>query len=152
MKAISLWQPWAQLIFFEGGIKRIETRSWNTNHRGETAIHATRFRKIDPKVYEDLREAMGISKNDDACTMLNYLQHGIPGNRFGAVIGSINLVGCVPIEQLYGTEYDTPLERACGDWSAGRYGWILSEPIEFETPVPAKGSQGFWNWQEEASI
>jgi len=39
MKALSLWQPWATLVAMEE--KRIETRCWKTDYRGELAIHAT---------------------------------------------------------------------------------------------------------------
>ena len=39
MKALSLKQPWAELIL--QGKKTIETRIWNTNFRGEFLIHAS---------------------------------------------------------------------------------------------------------------
>jgi hypothetical protein len=38
MKCITLWQPWASLILW--GEKKIETRSWATQHRGLLAIHS----------------------------------------------------------------------------------------------------------------
>lgn len=49
MKALSLTQPWASLIAI--GAKRVETRSWSTNHRGPVAIHAA---KGFPKFARDL--------------------------------------------------------------------------------------------------
>lgn len=36
MKAISLKQPWANLIAY--GVKTIETRKWKTTHRGQILI------------------------------------------------------------------------------------------------------------------
>jgi hypothetical protein len=39
MKALSLKQPWAELIL--SGKKTIETRTWNTTFRGEFLIHAS---------------------------------------------------------------------------------------------------------------
>jgi len=36
LKALSLWQPWASLMAL--GVKRIETRSWQTQHRGPLII------------------------------------------------------------------------------------------------------------------
>lgn len=170
MKAITLWQPWAQLIFViltifgkQRPVKRVETRSWNTNFRGRIAIHAAKHKKIDPETSHEIRSAiMAVpeifeggqdtireSAKNDAMTQLFYLERGLPHSRFGAIIGTVEIVDCVPIERLYGTEYDTPLERAVGDWSPGRYGWILKDPVIFETPIPAKGSQGFWNWDKE---
>jgi hypothetical protein len=38
MKCLTLYQPWATLLIL--GAKKIETRSWQTSHRGPLAIHA----------------------------------------------------------------------------------------------------------------
>ena len=38
MKAITISQPWAHLIV--RGEKRVENRTWPTEHRGPLAIHA----------------------------------------------------------------------------------------------------------------
>lgn len=38
IKALTIRQPWAQLIAL--GVKTIETRSWSTRYRGPLAIHA----------------------------------------------------------------------------------------------------------------
>ena len=40
MKALSLTQPWAELVVL--GEKQWETRSWRTSHRGRIAIHAAK--------------------------------------------------------------------------------------------------------------
>ena len=37
-KALTIAQPWATLVAI--GAKQIETRSWQTNYRGDIAIHA----------------------------------------------------------------------------------------------------------------
>jgi hypothetical protein len=65
----------------------------------------------------------------------------------GAVVGTVEIIDCLPIEALYGSEYDTPLERSYGDWAQGRYGWILSNPRLYEEPILAIGHQGFWQWE-----
>ena len=39
MKAITIWQPYAQAIAL--GLKKFETRSWPTKYRGKLAIHAS---------------------------------------------------------------------------------------------------------------
>lgn len=157
MKAITLWQPWTWLIFKvltfvypQRPVKRVETRSWSTRVRGRIAIHAAKFRKIDLEVYQEIRQALKAYGANVTEVQLDYLEYGIPAEQFGAVIGTVEIVDCVPIEQLYGTEYDTPLERACGDWSPGRYGWILKEPVLFDKPIPATGRQGLWTWEDEA--
>lgn len=149
IKALSLWQPFSQLYVL--GLKRVETRSRRTNHRGLLAIHATKAvlgnitdipRQL-PEAWEALQPYITDSPGwiDD--------NHRLP---FGAVVGTVNITACVPIEQLYGTEYDTPQERAFGDWSPGRYGWIAENPMAFDCPEPARGMQGIWMWEPPKRI
>ena len=45
MKAITIQQPWAQLI--RDGKKKTEYRTWSTNHRGKLAIHAGQVIDVD---------------------------------------------------------------------------------------------------------
>jgi hypothetical protein len=42
MKAISLWQPWASLLFTTPRAKLHETRHWPTSYRGLLYIHAAK--------------------------------------------------------------------------------------------------------------
>jgi hypothetical protein len=46
MKAISIKQPWANLI--ASGAKTIETRTWATTYRGELLIVSSRTPRIEP--------------------------------------------------------------------------------------------------------
>jgi hypothetical protein len=46
MKAISLKQPWANLV--ASGKKTIETRKWSTNYRGDLVICSSQNPKIEP--------------------------------------------------------------------------------------------------------
>lgn len=145
MKAISLWQPWANLVIY--GDKRIETRSWKTNYRGRIAIHATRHKKFPHEVWAAIADTLGIDPAKYKGSWLYYTEHGVGSWSFGVILGTVGIVDCVPIEELYGTEYDTPKERALGDWSEGRYGWILKAPERFKQPIPARGAQGLWTWE-----
>ncbi|MCJ7805324.1 ASCH domain-containing protein [Patescibacteria group bacterium] len=45
-KAISLKQPWANLV--TSGKKTIETRKWSTNYRGDLVICSSQNPKIEP--------------------------------------------------------------------------------------------------------
>ena len=45
-KAISLKQPWANLV--ASGKKTIETRKWSTNYRGDLVICSSQNPKIEP--------------------------------------------------------------------------------------------------------
>ncbi len=145
-KALSLWQPWASAI--AEGAKRIETRSWQTHYRGPLLIHAGK--KIlgqdlpncpctNPKVLEIWTNTRGRS-------------FSIP---FGAIIVVCQLVGCMDTEAVleWGSQYladwDRPTEYLLGDYSNGRYGWVLSKVRKLPEPIPYKGRQGLFNVPEE---
>jgi len=49
MKALSIRQPWANMI--ASGKKTIETRTWRTNYRGPLLIVSSRTPRIDPAGY-----------------------------------------------------------------------------------------------------
>jgi hypothetical protein len=55
MKAISVQQPWAWLIV--AGLKKVENRSWPTDHRGRMAIHASS--RLALKSWSDILEPDG---------------------------------------------------------------------------------------------
>ena len=153
-KVISILQPWASLVVL--GHKKIETRSWNTKYRGELLIHASvgkKYKSIpadDPfyKYYHLL-----FAKNK-----MQPIEH-LP---YGAIIGKVNLVDTVTSEELgwtqsfsdgYSTEWSiqeeiNPQELAFGDYSPNRFGWLLSHPVLFDKPIPAKGQLGIWNWEQ----
>ncbi|WP_222427945.1 hypothetical protein [Sporomusa sp. KB1] len=48
------------------------------------------------------------------------------------------------------SKYIVPSEQeiAFGDWTPGRYAWILDN-VRLIEPVPAKGRQRLWEWNEE---
>jgi activating signal cointegrator 1 len=94
----------------------------------------------------------------------------------GAVIATCNLVAIVPTELLVWVDKGNlktswwpivedwgivdPLaavtgaevahvERPYGDYSPGRFAWLLSSVQALDKPVPAKGHQQLWNWDPE---
>jgi activating signal cointegrator 1 len=121
LKALSLWQPWASLIY--DGRKTIETRSWKMWHRGPLAIHA----------------AKRIEK--DACASFGYDWRTIPS---GSILCIVDVVDCVrfPSPKAPPDEY--------GDFSEGRFGFLLKMLEKFPVPIPARGMQGIWTWDREA--
>lgn len=122
MRALSLWQPWASLIYDER--KRIETRHWEMLFRGPLAIHA----------------AMKVDK--DACEDFGYDWRTIPR---GAVLCIVDVTNCVrfPHELAPPDEY--------GDFEDGRFGFLLTMREKFPAPIPVKGHQGVWYWTEPTS-
>lgn len=128
MKALTILQPWAGYIFT--GEKHIETRSWNTNIRGRVAIHAGASEK-----YLNVSTRAVIHR---ACSTM------------GCILGTVEIVDCIPLDRIAERGYlylATEKERRLGDWSPGRYGFVLRNPILFDHPIAAKGKQGWWNWE-----
>ena len=131
MKVLSLLQPWASLVVL--GHKKIETRSWTTAYRGPLLIHAS------------------LGKSGKEFAELPALRAYIPDFNalpFGAIIGEALL------EDVWRFEGDDPRalqeitleERAFGDFSAGRYGFLLKAAQPYDEPIPAKGKLGLWEW------
>ena len=154
MKAITLTQPWATLVAIKA--KRIDTRSWSTRYRGPLAIDAA-------KGYTN--EAMRLAFVEPFKTVLNNAGYKLfsllPR---GAVIATCELVsvGLIlrmpPIEILnwkwrgpdeteYCYEVDDQ-ERFFGDYSHGRYAWMLHNVQLLPEPIPSKGALGLWEWVE----
>lgn len=139
MKALTIRQPWAQLIAL--GVKRYETRSRPTNVRGRIAIHAGRAMPRGT----DLATAWNWIDLDRSFSLLRLRAdtHWTPMPR-GFVIATAELVDCIP---TYARGVP-PLEHDLGDWTPGRWAWQLDDVQILAEPVPAKGRQGWWEWSE----
>ena len=135
MKVISLLQPWASLVVL--GHKKIETRSWQTPYRGRLLIHASAG-----KAGKAFAEADAIKRLLPDFTALP----------FGAIIGEAELVDMVRFGRPTNKEEADFLagitleEQAFGDFSAGRWGWVLERAFAYEEVLPAKGKLGLWEW------
>ena len=121
-RALTLYEPFAWLLFHG---KTIENRSWSTSWRGPIAVHAGLRR--DPSEYASAKAI---------CDQLGIKLPPFDALPFGAVLGIVDVVGVV-------TQSNSP-------WFFGPYGWVIRNPREFERPIPAKGSMGFWKWQVPA--
>jgi activating signal cointegrator 1 len=135
-KALSLLQPWASLVVM--GLKKIETRSWQTAHRGPLLIHASLGKK-GKVLANELPFSKYIADFD-----------ALP---FGAIIGQVELEDILPVEHLfYSAEKLAALtleEKAFGDYTRGRYAWMFSEPVMFDEMIPVKGGLGIWTFKIE---
>jgi len=116
MKALSLKQPWAELIV--NGKKIIETRKWKTKFRGQFFVHS--------------------SKNK---TSLSYAEElGLKDLEFGKLIGKAELVDVKEYknQEEFDKDYDKHFAKGFV-----RYGFILKNAKKI-TPVPLKGKLNFF--------
>lgn len=136
IKAISLWEPWAWLIL--AGLKQIETRHWPTDYRGFLAIHAAqKWTGEEKEAWRAIQERFASD--------LPSLQTAPATPPLGALLCVVNLVDVQPTWKVRTTI--TAHERAFGNYEHGRYAWKLEMVQRFDEPIPAKGAQGFWNWE-----
>lgn len=137
MKALTLWQPWAEWVAC--GAKRCETRSWGTRHRGALGIHAAKARRMltlgtieGESCLTDLKELRNILEDLDPDTLA-----------YGALVAITTLVDVRQITPELARE-QSPVERALGDWRPGRFAWFLEDVERLEIPAPLRGRQGLW--------
>lgn len=135
MKAITIHQPYASFVI--AGTKHYETRSRNTRIRGKVAIHAGA--KEPYQVLKNLPPDMR-KKVIDLQRELDLLEPPL-----GAIIGTVEIVDCVQVEALW--DQLTSEEISIGDYSAGRFAYVLQNPVMFVDPIPARGAQGWWTWE-----
>ena len=147
MKALTLTQPWATLVAL--GAKQMETRSWSTKYRGAFAIHAAHY---------FLQEAKDLVFTEPFYSALNRQideRHSeFPALPCGAIIAVCELVDCIRVldkQVFFGVRADSivrlpPDEPECslGNYSPGRYAWILTNIRAMNKPIPAKGTLSLW--------
>jgi len=132
--ALSLWQPWASLWLTSSKVH--ETRHWSTKYRGMLYVHAAK-RPVD---------------EDELSDDLIAICHDNFGDRWwdlplGAVIGIVDLVDCVQFPEWGGVSLSPAAHRhdfACGDFTAGRFGWKRGPSPTHIGPWPYKGRQGIF--------
>lgn len=127
-RALTLWQPWASLVVH--GLKRFETRSWSTTHRGLLAIHAA-ARPVSQAEYAQFADLLARCRIEGP----EQLPRGV-------------IVGFACVSEIFSVDYIrgnlTDEERRVGDFSPGRYAWMLDGPVWLVEPIPCRGRQGLW--------
>ncbi len=144
MRAFTVYQPYAYAIV--AGLKGYETRPRRTNIRGRVAVHAGKKWLNTNGLFKLLNREINYGKTlekkyDKEIETLNRVM----GLVYGAVVGTVEIVDCLPVEEVVDTL--TERERALGDYSPGRWAWVLKNPVMFDKPIPARGKQGWWNWE-----
>lgn len=137
MKALSLWQPWASLVAF--GEKKIETRPWSTQYCGLLAIHAAK--RLE-------REQAFLLAQEPFRTALHRNGVFLPSEMVrGAIIAICLLTRCERITPEFAQSLSRQ-EIAFGDFTPGRYAWILRNVVALPEPVICPGHQRLWYWSE----
>lgn len=120
MKALSLKQPWAELILQRK--KTIETRTWNTRFRGTFLIHASS---------QPNRQRMKELNFDNLPTM--------------CIVGQAELFDVKEYHDL--VSWNADAEKHCApltSWTKKRYGYLLRN-VKRLTPIPCKGQLNFFD-------
>jgi hypothetical protein len=122
MKALSVCQPWAWAIVH--GLKTVENRWRPTRHRGPLVIHASRSRRYLGQDFRGLLPGLPPAEQLD----------------FGALVGVVEVVGCVPLAEAEGDPF------ALGPWC-----WLLARARRIR-PVPFKGQVGLFHVPDQVVV
>lgn len=125
-KAITLHQPWAELLVL--GIKEMETRSWPINKLlGNMDIHASK------RPMCDVGKALAAKYN------INNLV-------YGAIIGNVFFASCFQIDEGWVQWAQKCSEYELGEWREGRFGWHALAATKLKEPIYCRGYQRIWNF------
>jgi hypothetical protein len=99
MKAISIKQPWANLI--ASGQKTIETREWSTSYRGQLLLVSSKIPKIEPAgcavALADLVDCRRMTEADEDAAKCS-----IYPNAFAWVLQNIRAIEPFPVKGRLG--------------------------------------------------
>lgn len=119
MKALSLKQPWAELIV--SGRKTLEIRKWRTNFRGEFLIHASKV------------------PNSKAMERLGF--KNLPT---GCIVGKAKIVDVKEYNSIEEFERDTDKHFAKDyEWNGKLYGFVVKDAQRLKEK-PLKGQLNFF--------
>jgi len=123
MKALTVRQPWAWLLFHG---KPMENRNWASEYRGQLAIHAAQGMTQDE--YDDALAFVGAFDPDLAASVPDAIDLVR-----GAVIGTVRMTECVQT-------HSSPFFH-------GKFAFVFDNQQVFDSPVPARGALGLWDWE-----
>lgn len=164
MKAISLWQPWASLI--AAGIKPFETRSWAPPEAligQRIAIHAAK--KIDREAAMMAEDLLYGQHGHDLADRIEATFSEASDKILGVFNMATLPIGCIVCTAKLDAAFQMgpggtvtarmtsrpmpecfrPRIDAWGDYSPGRWAWLLSEVQVVNPPAPVNGRQGFFD-------
>ena len=135
MRAITITQPYAS--FIADGFKRYETRSWPVGFRGNIAIHAAKR----------WNKRLASYLNQMTLDFPELEKYSYTKPPLGVIVAACRVLNCHRVEAI--RDQLSPLERAVGDYSDGRFAWELELVKLPDQPIPATGKQGIWEWNPD---
>lgn len=165
-RALSLWQPWASAV--AEGVKTVETRGWQTSYRGPLLI-CSALRVLPRREFDVLPDEVRAFARD---RLWPVTQDGVDRMPFGSVLAVVDLTNCLRVtDRSYGRARElvrsqpgllrivSPLDTAAhgwqirhltaeepwGDYTPGRFGWILENLRALPNPIAVRGRQGLWS-------
>lgn len=125
MKALSIRQPWAELIL--KGRKTLELRTWQTTYRGLLLLHA------------------GQRVRPEACRAYGLDPAGLVR---GALIGTAELVEIVALDEA---AWESLREQhlSLRDFTGPTFGWRLTNPQRLSPVIPLDGRLGLFDVPDE---
>jgi hypothetical protein len=121
------------------------TRSWPTSYRGPLAIHAAKAFPgwacelcLTSPFFEALTEGRS------AVQALRLPR--------GKVVAVAELVDVGRISSPEALGYVLGANEVIGDYTRGRYAWVLDNVRPLPEPIPARGAQSLWWWDAPAEL
>jgi hypothetical protein len=155
MKALTIWQPWASLIF--AGAKPFEFRPYDyrtrdTHLQGQRIVICAGGRFVRPSEVMDIMAQLlkgdGSLIKDKAQPIIDRLlearkcQGVLP---LGCGLGTVTIGAPRKLDRLFKPP-DSDKMRS------GMWAWPMLDPIPFVEPVPMRGQQGFFNWYGKVEL
>ena len=128
MKALSVRQPWAELIL--QGRKTIELRTWQTGYRGPLAIHASQ------------------TVSEESCAAHGLDPAALPR---GAVIGTVVVADVIALD-AQSWEALRGAHLSLQDFPGPIFGWRLENPQRLPRPIPMTGRMSLFNVPDEVAL
>lgn len=122
---LSMHQPWASLLVY--GIKKVEGRSWQTNHRGRLWIAST----AQPVSQEAIQEAETYYRNVLYGSVI--FPDKYPS---GSLLGCVNVTDCCPREEY--------IARGYHDETDSPFCFICEHPHLVSVQYAVKGKHKIW--------
>lgn len=154
MKALTIWQPWASLVMI--GAKPYEFRRWDYRERaadleGQRIVIHAGARPVHPNEVHDIiarmEDRISSLRAEIAMPLLTRIRdaHRCKGVvELSAGLGTAILGKPKSVAALFNSPADS--DRI----DHHMWAWPLTEIQPFDTPIQAKGAQGFWNWPFKA--